>query len=287
MGSVFARSGDGCSASPSPFPFPVPRPVFPFSYSFPHSYTYSFPYARGRVREHGVPVVLAHGTRIQATLSLPLTPHDYRQPLFCTAPMSSYQTIAAPIRIEIDRIKASRFIADVAPAASIDEAKAVVAGVAATCPDANHHCFAWRIHGDETRASDDGEPSGSAGRPILNRIIGAELERTVVVVTRYFGGTKLGTGGLVRAYGAATEAALLAAEFVTHVARAAIEVRHAYALSGAVKSVLVAYGLEPTAATYEVDVSFTLHVPLEQVEALAAELSERTAGQVVIEMPAT
>ncbi len=118
-------------------------------------------------------------------------------------------TVAGRIRHQIDPIKGSRFIATVTPVGSEEDARTVVAKVSAEMPDASHHCTAWRIAEPAIdRCNDDGEPGGSAGRPILAQLTGRDLVNTVVVVTRYFGGTKLGVGGLVRAYGAAAGAAL-------------------------------------------------------------------------------
>jgi uncharacterized YigZ family protein len=106
------------------------------------------------------------------------------------------------------RIRGSRFLALAGPATSPAEAEAVVAGRAADMHDASHHCHAWRLRDGRSRANDDGEPGGSAGAPILAAVEGRGLFDCVVVVTRYFGGTKLGVGGLVRAYGDAAAAAL-------------------------------------------------------------------------------
>lgn len=95
-------------------------------------------------------------------------------------------------------IKKSRFVAHAAPVASEDEAKAFIAAV--SDPSANHNCWAWRV-GQAYRFSDDGEPSGTAGKPMLQAIDGQALDRVAVVVTRWFGGILLGSGGLMRAYG--------------------------------------------------------------------------------------
>lgn len=103
--------------------------------------------------------------------------------------------------------KGSKFIAVAAPAQSVVEADETLKQETRHYHDASHHCFAWVIEGAE-RASDAGEPSGTAGRSILEAIHNTGVEQVVVVVTRYFGGTKLGTGGLVRAYGDAARAAL-------------------------------------------------------------------------------
>lgn len=105
-------------------------------------------------------------------------------------------------------IKKSRFIAHAAPVASEDEAKAFIAAV--SDPSANHNCWAWRV-GQAYRFSDDGEPSGTAGKPVLQAIDGQVLDCVAVVVTRWFGGILLGSGGLMRAYGGTAAACLKAA----------------------------------------------------------------------------
>ncbi|MFN3317333.1 MAG: IMPACT family protein [Allorhizobium sp.] len=117
-------------------------------------------------------------------------------------------TLVAPVEFVQD-IKKSRFIGKATPIASEDEAKAFLAIV--SDPAANHNCWAWRI-GQAYRFSDDGEPSGTAGKPILQAIDGQDLDGVVVVVTRFFGGILLGSGGLVRAYGGTAAQMLRAAE---------------------------------------------------------------------------
>ena len=101
-------------------------------------------------------------------------------------------------------VKHSRFLAQAAPVATPDDALAFLREIAV--PDATHNCWAYRI-GGEYRSSDDGEPAGTAGRPILAAIDGQGFDRVMVVVTRWYGGIKLGAGGLVRAYGGAAAAA--------------------------------------------------------------------------------
>ena len=107
------------------------------------------------------------------------------------------------------REQGSRFFAFLAPAASREAALAFVEELRRRHPDATHHCFAWRLGWPPAeRASDAGEPAGTAGQPILRQLAGANLTDVVGVVVRWFGGTKLGKGGLARAYGGATAAAL-------------------------------------------------------------------------------
>ncbi|RMH48400.1 MAG: YigZ family protein [Gammaproteobacteria bacterium] len=122
-----------------------------------------------------------------------------------------YLVPARPARAELE-VKRSRFIADIARASTAEEARAFVERIRAEFPDATHHCWAFQAGppGD-TRAigcSDDGEPHGTAGRPMLNVLLHAPVGEVVAVVTRYFGGTKLGTGGLARAYADAVTLAL-------------------------------------------------------------------------------
>ncbi|MEC9461992.1 MAG: YigZ family protein [Pseudomonadota bacterium] len=117
-------------------------------------------------------------------------------------------TLLAPVDFVQD-IKKSRFIGQAAPISSEEEAKAFLAKV--SDPAANHNCWAWRI-GQAYRFSDDGEPSGTAGKPILQAIDGQDLDGVMVVVTRFFGGILLGSGGLMRAYGGTAAQMLRATE---------------------------------------------------------------------------
>ncbi len=112
-------------------------------------------------------------------------------------------------------VKGSKFIATVLPVSGETEAKEQLNRIRKKYHDATHNCYAWRIHPANEKASDDGEPSGSAGKPILQVLKGKGLLNVIAVVTRYFGGTKLGIGGLVRAYGEATTLALEKTKTVT------------------------------------------------------------------------
>ena len=110
--------------------------------------------------------------------------------------------------VEVDKIKGSRFIVTVSPITTENQFKDILSTLQKEHPNANHHCWALRWTDDIERSSDDGEPSGSAGEPILQRMRRAELIESIIVVTRYFGGTKLGMGGLIRAYGGAAAEAI-------------------------------------------------------------------------------
>src|SRR5690348_7976495 len=123
-------------------------------------------------------------------------------------------------------IRKSRFRAQAAPVTSIGQAMAFLHQVAE--PDATHNCWAYRI-GQDYRFNDDGEPGGTAGRPILQAIDGAGMDRIVVVVTRWYGGIKLGAGGLVRAYGGTAAECLRLAERLPLVTRVRVAVHCAFA----------------------------------------------------------
>ena len=134
------------------------------------------------------------------------------------------ETLAAPAAI-VNEVKKSKFVATAAPVASVDEARELIAMVSE--PDASHNCWAYRLErGAVAKASDDGEPGGTAGRPILAAIEASGLDAVCVVVTRFYGGVKLGAGGLARAYGGAASDALKAGE------RLAVPTMQAGALRG-------------------------------------------------------
>lgn len=133
---------------------------------------------------------------------------------------SSYRTIAEPVHTELTE-KKSRFLCTLIPVASELEIAEQLARLRKAHPDASHHCSAFRLHSGNERASDDGEPSGTAGRPMLHVLQRHELQGVLAVVTRYFGGTLLGAGGLVRAYTQAVVDAVQAAAitiYLPHVA---------------------------------------------------------------------
>lgn len=189
-----------------------------------------------------------------------------------------YRTIAAPAEAEFEE-KRSRFIGWVAPAQSDDEARELIAARRDLHPKARHTCTAFVLDPDSRtrRFSDDGEPAGTAGAPILDVLLGPELTMVVCAVTRYFGGTKLGAGGLVRAYGRAASEAVAAARIVVRSQRVPVTVELDYALAAAVETTAAQAGWS-TEAEYGAAVSMTLFVPPDEVEACTAALAHATAG---------
>jgi uncharacterized YigZ family protein len=194
--------------------------------------------------------------------------------------MDTFLTLAGD-GVAQTRIKGSTFLALAAPAADEAEARATLAAREREMWDATHNCSAWRMRNGVHRANDAGEPSGSAGAPILAAIDGAGVTDCVVIVTRYYGGTKLGVGGLVRAYGDAAAEALAAAPRRAGTVAVRLAVRYPYEHTSAVMRALeragaaeVEHGYAPEGNAGTVEFS----VPAAAESALAEELRESTAG---------
>jgi uncharacterized YigZ family protein len=196
--------------------------------------------------------------------------------------MPIIRTLAARHRLEIDKIKGSRFLGTAAPVVGADGASAFVASLRAEFPAATHHCWACRlaVDPDALRYSDDGEPSGTAGAPILREIAGRQLVDTAVVVSRWYGGTKLGTGGLLRAYAAAAAAVLDDARVVERRVVERLRLVFAYGFTGPVQGVLSAHGLTAATADYGAKVSMALDVPVEDLATVRRALVDATTGSV-------
>lgn len=190
--------------------------------------------------------------------------------------MSSYLTIARDAEATIE-VKRSRFLCTLRRVEDEAAARAVVDGLRRERWDARHHCSAFRIQQTE-RSSDDGEPAGTAGAPMLEVLRGAGVSDVVAVVTRWFGGTLLGAGGLVRAYGDAVRAGLDAAGTLrrTLVREHLLALDHADA--GRVESELRARGVVVLDTAYAAGVTLRLGVPPSGEERLATLLAELTAG---------
>lgn len=200
---------------------------------------------------------------------------------------SSYPaTIAAAVEKEIV-IKKSRFIARIEPVRSVSEAEAVIAGIRKRAWDAGHNCTAMitGLRGDQARSSDDGEPSGTAGVPMLEVLLRRELTDVVAVVTRYWGGVKLGAGGLVRAYSSAVSealdgASLLRRESLTQVT---IEVAHADAgrFDNLLREWVAQHGSTLGSPLYGATAVLEAWVPGEELDRLSADLAAASGGTVL------
>ncbi|TFW33487.1 IMPACT family protein [Massilia horti] len=187
------------------------------------------------------------------------------------------QTIAAPVHHELV-IKKSRFLACVQPMADRSGAQQVVAALRAQHPGAAHVCWAL-LAGGQSAAVDDGEPSGTAGRPMLDVLRHQDLEGVLATVVRYFGGVKLGAGGLVRAYTDSVAQALLQAEKIAIVKLRALRCSVPYALEGFVRREIDLAGATLDEVTHGNDVLFAFSLPEQAAAALVTRLSEGSHGR--------
>lgn len=185
-------------------------------------------------------------------------------------------TLSEPARFELV-VKKSRFLAH---AAAIDRAEMAPAFLTSLhAPDASHHCWAYRI-GGEYRSSDDGEPAGTAGRPILAAIDGQHCDRVMVVVARWFGGIKLGAGGLVRAYGGAASECLRNAIKTPLVELVQVEIACGFEHVGTVHQLITQCGASKRAETFtDQGLHFDLELPRDRLSALQSALRDATRGQ--------
>ena len=162
----------------------------------------------------------------------------------------------------------SRFIAHAYPVETEEEVKEIVAALKKEYYDARHHVYAYRLgyKGDKFRANDDGEPSGSSGRPVLGQIDSMGLSDILVVVVRYFGGIKLGIPGLIRAYKTSTADALANAEIIEKIASKMFRVRFGYMSMNGVMKVLKDMGLEQKNQQFDMECSIDVSVRLSLVD---------------------
>ncbi len=194
----------------------------------------------------------------------------------------TYRTIRHGARAE-HKVKGSRFIAEVLPVERVEEAEDAIAAVRKREHSATHHCTAYRIGpaGEIFRTNDDGEPSGTAGAPLLRQIDTRHLTGTLVVVTRYFGGTKLGVGGLARAYGEAASRALDAAPVEERILRERerVRLRFAYDDTAPAMHTLSRYDAEIQATRYSEETELVVGVRRSQVAPFLDAFVNALAGR--------
>lgn len=199
--------------------------------------------------------------------------------------LSQYKTVYKGNEAEIIE-KKSRFIATVCPVKTEEEAIAFIDSLKKKYWNATHNCSAYVI-GERfqiQRCSDDGEPSGTAGKPMLDVLLGEEIHDVVVVVTRYFGGTLLGTGGLVRAYSASTKAGLEASTVITKYHGSKIAIQTDYTGLGKIQYILGQRGLSILDSVYTDKVELEVLLPEEQVTEVMGEITEASNGQALMEV---
>ena len=194
--------------------------------------------------------------------------------------MKSYRYIDGEYEVKIE-IKRSIFIATVKGELNADEAEDFVKSVHKKYPDATHNCYAYV--GDElgnvTRFSDDGEPSGTAGQPILDVLRKQNIVKTAIVVTRYFGGIKLGAGGLVGAYSQTAADAVKSGKISQKAESALVEIRADYPTHATVEKYLRKSGVLIDDVTYDNDVTSKVYVALDEKNAFIEGANEASLGR--------
>ena len=195
-----------------------------------------------------------------------------------------YRIPAQRVRTEI-KIRRSRFVTTVDFASSVPQARDCIAGIRAQMPDASHHVYAFRVgYGNSVTEgmSDDGEPTGTSGPPTLAVVRGSGLGDIVLVTTRYFGGTKLGTGGLVRAYTESAQVALKELCTELKVEKSLVGLEMPYSLYNIVKRLIEAYSGEIEEEDFGALVLVIVRFVTDDLSCFAAELRDRTAGRVSV-----
>ena len=185
----------------------------------------------------------------------------------------TYRSIAAPSK-GVYKELGSKFLAFAYPVETEEEAKRILDEVRKEYFDARHHCYAWRLGrtGEPYRMNDDGEPSSTAGRPIHGQLLSNELSDILVVVVRYFGGTKLGVPGLIRAYKTATQDAIANATIIEKVAGETLTVTFDYLQMNDVMKVLKDMDITPVDQQFDLRCTLTARVRLSRIEEFCKQL---------------
>ena len=195
--------------------------------------------------------------------------------------MSQYPIPARTIRIK-NTVVNSRFIATIGRADTVSEAKAFIQSVRDEMPDASHHVYAFKVgYGSSITEgmTDDGEPSGTSGPPVLAVLRGADIGDVAIVVTRYFGGTKLGTGGLVRAYGGAAKDAVAALPIEMKIEKHYIGITVHYTFYERLKIMLKEHRAAIESEEFDAEVTVYAHIPVDRFDSLCGAVQNLTAGQ--------
>lgn len=194
-----------------------------------------------------------------------------------------YKTVYKPAQGQIEE-KKSKFIATVCSASTKEDAEQFIAEVKKKYPDARHNCSAYILgeEGQIMHSSDDGEPAGTAGKPMLEVLMGEGLTNTAVVVTRYFGGILLGTGGLVRAYTQATKAGLMEAGQIEKRKGYSVNIILGYTDVGKMQYLVRQHGYTELSCQYEADVKYCVLVDKSAYETFEKQLTESFSGRIMV-----
>ena len=197
----------------------------------------------------------------------------------------AYFSIESKVSAEVV-VKGSKFIANAFPIDKKEEAEKYIDAISSKFKDATHNCFAYKIgNGDRAvfRFSDDGEPSGTAGRPILQAIETKDLTNVALVVTRYFGGTKLGTGGLIRAYNSAALEALNNARIISKYPQVILRVKFPYDYTNATQHLIKKFAANILESQFDEQTVYRIQLKASNEIDFRNELQNATSGKVVVE----
>jgi len=199
------------------------------------------------------------------------------------SPIVEFTSVAKEFRHEYV-VEKSRFITTICPCSTEEEAQTFIVRINKEFWDARHNCTAFAIgpRQEQQRSSDDGEPSGTAGKPILEVLKKTSLTNAAIVVTRYFGGIKLGAGGLIRAYSHAASLAVHGVPKQLHTLRQILHVTLDYALYGSIERLLVDQGYSYT-SDFSAQVSLAVYVPPQDLDSLSEAITNATGGKAIIE----
>lgn len=194
----------------------------------------------------------------------------------------AYQTLDSGVTAEY-KVKGSRFLGFAAPVRNEEEAELIIGNISRKFHDATHHCYAYTLGTAEKkvdRYSDAGEPPGTAGRPILESILGRELIDVICVVTRYFGGTKLGTGGLARAYAECANLTLEGAQIIKRYITDTYRIVFPYAMTGSVMNLIGQYKAGIHQTVYGETTEMEIQIRQSFADAFERDITNATAGKI-------
>ncbi|WP_440993401.1 IMPACT family protein [Cysteiniphilum litorale] len=196
---------------------------------------------------------------------------------------ANYYNVECISQHEIEPIKKSRFIAHLLPLKEPSELHSFLQQLTKEYANANHHCWAYHLFDNQQiRFNDDGEPSGSAGKPILNHLQGNKLINTAIVVTRIFGGSKLGVGGLVRAYGQAASEVIKNSQLVSFTPSKRLSLTYQYRDTALIEQVLHTLKLTAIDSIFGNDITLHFDIALTHWDTTYQVLLEMTQGRVII-----
>lgn len=200
--------------------------------------------------------------------------------------MDAYEIPAEPVSVSEETIKKSRFITLLAHTDGVENARAFVQRVKAEHPAARHHCWAWVAGAPQDSQqlgfSDDGEPSGTAGKPMLAQLMGCQLGEITAVVVRYYGGIMLGTGGLVKAYGGGVQQGLKLLVRQTKTPMATFQLRCEYAQLAEVERIIKRFAGNVLHSEFQAEITLWLALPYAQVAGCRQNLSDFSRGALVL-----